>query len=215
MSRKQSLTSARSELVKKLMRNRILFYCFIFHQIVSSDLFPAGVTVVRGQSVLINQSPGEYYVINCNLSDKPGTQSPVRGGRMSLFAGAGGKAGASKKVQHNQELGAKFAAVKVLLESSVVSNLYPLQSRRIVFISNVQTPENDFKSSPQTVLEHVGLYVGLACYTALGAKVFQMLENPHEMEKSAHFQSVLNSSRNNFLERVSHVSKNAADCNSR
>ena len=28
------------------------------------------------------------------------------------------------------------------------------------------------------VLEHIGLYVGLACYTAIGAKVFQELEKP-------------------------------------
>ena len=31
------------------------------------------------------------------------------------------------------------------------------------------------------VCEHVGLYIGLACYTALGAKVFQELENPMSM----------------------------------
>ena len=75
-------------------------------------------------------------------------------------------------------------------------------------------PETGFESYLQTVLEHVGLYVGLACYTALGAKVFQLLENPHEMEKSRHFKQVLNSSRNNFLEKVSLVSRNSADCNS-
>ena len=34
---------------------------------------------------------------------------------MSVFAGAGGKAGGNKKVQQNQELGPKFAAVKVLV----------------------------------------------------------------------------------------------------
>ena len=65
------------------------------------------------------------------------------------------------------------------------------------------------------MLEHVGLYIGLACYTALGAKVFQMLENPHEMRKSSHYKEVLNTSRNNFLEKVNHVSRNDADCNSR
>ena len=42
---------------------------------------------------------------------------------MSVFAGAGGKAGGNKKVQQNQELGPKFAAVKVW-----VSNFSNLRS---------------------------------------------------------------------------------------
>ena len=46
---------------------------------------------------------------------------------MSVFAGAGGKAGGNKKVQQNQELGAKFAAVKVL-------NLFAVKSDEIIFV---------------------------------------------------------------------------------
>ena len=45
---------------------------------------------------------------------------------MSVFAGAGGKAGANKKVQQNPELGPKFAAVKVF-------NLFPVKSHEIIF----------------------------------------------------------------------------------
>ena len=45
---------------------------------------------------------------------------------MSLFAGTGSKTAANKKIQQNQELGPKFAAVKVLLESSAVFNFYPV-----------------------------------------------------------------------------------------
>ena len=45
---------------------------------------------------------------------------------MSVFAGAGGKAGGNKKVPHHPELGPKFAAVKV-------SNLSPVKSQDIIF----------------------------------------------------------------------------------
>ena len=40
------------------------------------------------------------------------------------------------------------------------------------------------------VLEHIGLYVGLACYTAIGAKVFQELENPHELDTLETYQAL-------------------------
>ena len=71
----------------------------------------------------------------------------------------------------------------------------------------------------KTIFEHVGLYIGLACYTAIGAKVcfeskcdwllrcypdhllqvFQLLENPHELEKLETNQALLVTSREEFI----------------
>ena len=58
------------------------------------------------------------------------------------------------------------------------------------------------------VLEHIGLYVGLACYTAIGAKVFQVLENPHEVETLETYQALLISKREVFLRSVWNESSN-------
>jgi hypothetical protein len=61
------------------------------------------------------------------------------------------------------------------------------------------------------VLEHVGLYVGLACYTAIGAKVFQELENPHEVDTLETYQALLISKREVFLRSVWNESSNSAN----
>ena len=71
------------------------------------------------------------------------------------------------------------------------------------------------------MLEHVGLYMGLAIYTALGAKVpamattmcqvFQMLENPAEMDTLLTFQSLLVTRRELFLASVVNESRNSAN----
>ena len=61
------------------------------------------------------------------------------------------------------------------------------------------------------VLEHVGLYVGLACYTAIGAKVFQELENPHEVDTLETYQALLISKREVFLRSVWNESSNSVN----
>ena len=61
------------------------------------------------------------------------------------------------------------------------------------------------------VFEHVGLYIGLACYTAIGAKVFQELENPHEVETLETYQAKLVSKREVFLRSVWNESTNNAN----
>jgi hypothetical protein len=49
------------------------------------------------------------------------------------------------------------------------------------------------------VLEHIGLNVGLACYKAIGAKVFQELEDPHEVDTPETYQALLISKEEVFL----------------
>ena len=61
------------------------------------------------------------------------------------------------------------------------------------------------------VFEHVGLYIGLACYTALGAKVFQELENPHEVDTLETYQALLIAKREVFLRSVWNESSNSAN----
>ena len=81
-------------------------------------------------------------------------------------------------------------------------------------------------------LEHIGLYVGLALYTAVGAKVlsttlrgpyhyhiisgfsirlcqvFQMIENSHEMETLTTQQATLVTERELFIRNVGDISRN-------
>ena len=61
------------------------------------------------------------------------------------------------------------------------------------------------------VLEHIGLYVGLACYTAIGAKVFQELENPHEVDTLETYQALLISKREVFLSSFWNESSNGGN----
>lgn len=63
----------------------------------------------------------------------------------------------------------------------------------------------------KTALEHVGLYVGLALYTAAGAKVFQLVENPAEMATLQTYQALLVNRRQVFLGSVRNESRNSAD----
>ena len=58
------------------------------------------------------------------------------------------------------------------------------------------------------VCEHVGLYLGLAVYTAVGAWVFQQLENPQEVETLETYQALLISKREVFLRSVWNESSN-------
>ena len=67
------------------------------------------------------------------------------------------------------------------------------------------------EQSVKGVLEHIGLYVGLACYTAIGAKVFQELENPHEVDMLETYQALLISKREVFLRSVWNESSNSAN----
>jgi len=60
-------------------------------------------------------------------------------------------------------------------------------------------------------VEHVGLYVGLAVYTLAGAKIFQVIENPAELEKLEVFQALLISKRTLFLNSVRNESINSVN----
>ena len=53
--------------------------------------------------------------------------------------------------------------------------------------------------------------LGLACYTAIGAKVFQELENPHEVDTLETYQALLISKREVFLRSVWNESSNSAN----
>jgi hypothetical protein len=54
----------------------------------------------------------------------------------------------------------------------------------------------------KTVLSHVGLYVGLIIYTALGAWIFQMLEFPVEEEKMTTLLDLVVTERENFINLI-------------
>ena len=74
-----------------------------------------------------------------------------------------------------------------------------------------ETPLGAKIASVKAVLEHFGLYIGLACYTALGAKVFQMCEYPHEIDKLETNLALLNTSRILFLQNIGNVSNEEED----
>ena len=61
------------------------------------------------------------------------------------------------------------------------------------------------------VCEHIGLYIGLAAYTAVGAWVFQELENPHEVETLETYQALLIAKREVFLRSVWNQSSHSGD----
>ena len=63
----------------------------------------------------------------------------------------------------------------------------------------------------KSVLEHIGLYVGLACYTAIGAKVFQELELPHEKQVLETQRKILLNKRDFFIWEVGNISLNSAN----
>ncbi|TRY73133.1 hypothetical protein TCAL_08800 [Tigriopus californicus] len=52
------------------------------------------------------------------------------------------------------------------------------------------------------VFNHLGLYLGLILYTAVGAWIFILIEHPVEREKMDTLQTLLNSERKNFLNLV-------------
>jgi len=60
----------------------------------------------------------------------------------------------------------------------------------------------------RSVLEHVGLYVGLAVYTLAGAKIFQVIEHPNELDILQTYQALLISKREIFLRSVWNESQN-------
>jgi len=63
----------------------------------------------------------------------------------------------------------------------------------------------------RSVLEHIGLYVGLAVYTAAGAKIFQVIEYPNELDILTTYQALLISKRELFLRSVWNESRNNAN----
>lgn len=60
----------------------------------------------------------------------------------------------------------------------------------------------------RSVLEHIGPYVGLAVYTAAGAKIFQSIEHPNELDVLNTYQALLISKRQVFLRAVWNTSQN-------
>jgi len=64
----------------------------------------------------------------------------------------------------------------------------------------IPTTENVDKI--KKVVAHVGLYLGLIGYTAIGAKIFQMIENPHEVDTLETYQALLISKREVFLRSI-------------
>jgi len=64
------------------------------------------------------------------------------------------------------------------------------------------------KAKLRQVATHFGLYVGLIVYTAIGAKIFQIIENPNELTTLKTYQALLVSKREVFLRSVWNESTN-------
>merc|ERR1719206_223381 len=58
------------------------------------------------------------------------------------------------------------------------------------------------------VFSHGGLYLGLVLYTAVGAKIFQELENPAEVASLNTYQALLITKREVFLQAVYNETRN-------
>ena len=71
-------------------------------------------------------------------------------------------------------------------------------------IYTLKDPEN--VSKIKTLVNHSALYFGLIVYTAIGAKVFQLLELPAELEEKETFKALLETDRRLFLDRVTNIS---------
>ena len=67
-------------------------------------------------------------------------------------------------------------------------------------IYTLKDPEN--VSKLKTLVNHSALYFGLIVYTAIGAKVFQILEYPAELEEKEVSLASLETSRQIFLNTV-------------
>jgi len=69
-------------------------------------------------------------------------------------------------------------------------------------------PNSENMDKIKQVVAHLGLYIGLIGYTAIGAKIFQMIENPHELDTLETYQALLISKREVFLRSVWNESSN-------
>ena len=76
-------------------------------------------------------------------------------------------------------------------------------------IYTLKDPEN--VSKIKTLVNHSALYFGLIVYTAIGAKIFQLLELPSELEEKELYKALLETERNLFLERVSNITSRRQD----
>ena len=81
----------------------------------------------------------------------------------------------------------------------VTSVFSPLEVKMFASAGGKKQQIGDKIQRVKGALEHIGLYVGLACYTAIGTKVFQELENPHEVDTLETYQALLISKREVFL----------------
>ena len=81
-----------------------------------------------------------------------------------------------------------------------------------VFIKGIYTLKDpDNVSKIKTLVNHSALYFGLIVYTAIGAKAFQLLELPAEMEEKETFKALLETDRRLFLDRVANISMRRAE----
>ena len=71
-------------------------------------------------------------------------------------------------------------------------------------IYTLKDPEN--VSKIKTLVNHSALYFGLIVYTAIGAKVFQLLELPAELDEKETFKALLETDRRLFLDKVTNIS---------
>ncbi|CAB4065370.1 KCNKN [Lepeophtheirus salmonis] len=76
-----------------------------------------------------------------------------------------------------------------------------LGNLRVLDVKHIENVKN--------LVEHIGLYVGLAIYTAAGAKIFQVLEHPLEEEKLTSLQNLVILERENFLRFIFNGSWNS------
>lgn len=84
-------------------------------------------------------------------------------------------------------------------------------------LDNLGKGEKEVGISPEAlnklkqVATHIGLYIGLIVYTAIGAKIFQIIENPNELDTLQTYQALLVSKREVFLRSVWNESVNSAN----
>ncbi|XP_023345518.1 potassium channel subfamily K member 18 isoform X2 [Eurytemora carolleeae] len=76
-------------------------------------------------------------------------------------------------------------------------------------IYTLKAPEavNKFKS----LASHVGLYVGIVVYTAIGAKIFQTIEHPYERDTLETYQALLITKRVLFLSALQNITSDKTD----
>ncbi|XP_059083028.1 TWiK family of potassium channels protein 7-like isoform X3 [Tigriopus californicus] len=76
-------------------------------------------------------------------------------------------------------------------------------------LSTVRTIDLKHFENVKSAFEHISLYVGLVVYTAAGAKIFQALEHPLEVQTLEEIQSLVLLERENFVRFIFNGSWNS------